>query len=170
MHCSLMKRIIVIGCPGSGKSTFSRTLHQLTDLPLYHLDLLYWNADKTTVDRTEFLKRLHDVLQKDAWIVDGNYASSLEMRLAACDTVFFLDYPVEVCLEGIQLRKGKIRTDMPWIETEDDKEFIDFIRSFNAQVRPELLKILQKYSDKKIYVFKSRDEANHFLEDKTLDI
>ena len=110
MFCSSMKKVLVIGCPGSGKSTFSRALHQATGLPLYHLDMLYWNPDKTTVERKEFLKRLHDVLQRDEWIVDGNYASSLEMRMNLCDTVFFLDYPVEVCLEGVRLRKGKPRS------------------------------------------------------------
>ncbi len=166
MPYSVMKRILVIGCPGSGKSTFSRTLHQLTGLPLYHLDLLYWNADKTTVSRDEFIKRLKEVLQMETWIIDGNYASSLESRLNACDTVFFLDYPVEVCLEGIVLRKGKVRTDMPWIEMEDDNEFIDFIKNFNGQVRSEIFKLLQKYSDKEIYVFKSRDDASSFLDEK----
>ena len=163
MFCSSMKKVLVIGCPGSGKSTFSRALHQLTNLPLYHLDLLYWNADKTTVERDEFLKRLHDVLQRDEWIIDGNYASSLEMRLSFCDTVFFLDYPVEVCLEGVRLRKGKPRSDMPWIEMEDDGEFIEFIKKFNEQIRPEILKLLQKYPDKEIYIFKCRDDADCFL-------
>ena len=160
---SSMKKVLVIGCPGSGKSTFSRTLHQATALPLYHLDLLYWNADKTTIEREEFLNRIHGVLQKEEWIIDGNYASSLEMRLNLCDTVFFLDYPVEVCLEGVRLRKGKPRSDMPWIEMEDDEEFIEFIKRFNEQIRPEILKLLQKYSDKEIYIFKSRDDADRFL-------
>lgn len=163
MFCSSMKKVLVIGCPGSGKSTFSRALHQATGLPLYHLDLLYWNADKTTVERDEFLKRLHDVLQRDEWIIDGNYASSLEMRMNFCDSVFFLDYPVEMCLEGVRLRKGKPRSDMPWVETEEDDDFIEFIKKFKEQIRPEILNLLQKYPDKEIYIFKCRDDADRFL-------
>ena len=59
-----MKKIIVIGCPGSGKSTFARALHDKTGIPLYHLDMMYWNADKTTVEKSVFLERLSAVLEK----------------------------------------------------------------------------------------------------------
>ena len=54
-----MKKVIVIGCPGSGKSTFSRALHEIVGIPLYHLDMMYWNADRTTVEKSVFLERLH---------------------------------------------------------------------------------------------------------------
>ena len=101
-----MKKIIIIGCPGSGKSTFARALHEKLGVPLYHLDMMYWNADKTTVEKDVFQARLAAVLEKEAWIVDGNYASTMEQRLAACDTVFFLDYPLEVCLDGVRERRG----------------------------------------------------------------
>ena len=117
-----MKRAIVIGCPGSGKSTFARALHEKTGLPLHYLDMMYWNADKTTVPKDIFRGRLAEVLTDDEWIIDGNYGSTMEARMAACDTVFFLDYPRSVCLAGIRERQGKPRADMPWIETEDDEE------------------------------------------------
>ena len=125
-----MKRVIIIGCPGSGKSTFARELHACTNLPLYYLDMLYWNADRTTVPKAEFRRRLGEVLEKDSWIIDGNYGSTMEMRMAVCDTVFFLDYPTEVCLAGIEARRGKVRPDMPWVENEEDAEFLEFIRQF----------------------------------------
>ena len=97
-----MKKVMVIGCPGSGKSTFSRALHDKTNIPLYYLDMLFWNADKTTVEKSVFLERLTAVIEKDEWIVDGNFSSTMEMRMAKCDTVIFLDYPTEVCLSGIR--------------------------------------------------------------------
>ncbi len=100
-----MKKVIVIGCPGSGKSTFSRALHDITGLPLIHLDMLYWNADKTTVDRPVFRVRLSETMQQSEWIIDGNYGSTMELRMQACDTIILLDYPTEVCLDGVrQLR------------------------------------------------------------------
>lgn len=108
-----IKRVIVIGCPGSGKSTFSKVLNDITGIPLFHLDMLNWNADKTTVFKEIFLQKLQDILCEETWIIDGNYASTIEMRLNACDTVFFLDYPTEVCLDGIRQRKGKERSDIP---------------------------------------------------------
>ena len=147
-----MKKVIVIGCPGSGKSTFSRALHDVTKIPLYHLDMMYWNADKTTVEKSLFRQRLADTLEKDEWIIDGNYASTMELRLAACDTVIFLDYPLEICLNGIKERRGKPRSDIPWTETEEDAEFIDFIKSYNEQQRPRVFELFEKYKDKNIVV------------------
>jgi adenylate kinase family enzyme len=159
-----MKKMIVIGCPGSGKSTFSRALHKITNISLFHLDMLYWNADKTTVEKSVFLARLSDTLQKESWIIDGNYGSTMELRLQACDTVFFLDYPLSVCLEGIRQRKGKPRSDMPWIEPmEDDAEFIRFIENYSTDSRPQVLKLLKKYKNKNIIIFQNRDEAETFL-------
>ena len=163
-----MKRVIVIGCPGSGKSTVSRALHNKTGIPLYHLDMMYWNADKTTVEKSVFLERLSDVLEKDEWIIDGNYSSTMELRMAACDTVVFLDYPLDVCLDGIRERRGKPRSDMPWIETEEDAEFIEFIKSYNEQQKPKVLELLEKYSDRNIIIFKSREEAYAFLNGENL--
>ena len=123
-----MEKIIVIGCPGSGKSTFSRALYDITGIPLYHLDMMFWNANKTIVDKHVFLERLSAVLEKDKWIIDGNYGSTMELRLKKCDTVFFLDYPLDVCLDGVKERLGSPRSDMSWIETEEDAEFIEFIK------------------------------------------
>lgn len=160
-----MKRIMVIGCPGSGKSTFSRELHSITGIPLFHLDMMYWNTDRTTVDKAVFRERLSDTINKSEWIIDGNYGSTIELRLKECDTVIFLDYPLEVCLKGIKERRGKERTDMPWVEAEDeeDAEFIEFIKNYNSQSRPQVKELLDKYFYKKIIIFRNRDEANEFL-------
>ena len=160
---SELKKIIVIGCPGSGKSTVSRALHNKTGIPLYHLDMMYWNTDKTTVENSVFLERLSAVLEKDEWIIDGNYSSTMELRMAACDTVIFLDYPLDVCLDGIKERRGKPRSDMPWIETEEGEEFIEFIRNYNEQQKPKVLELLEKYNDKNIVIFKSREQADEFV-------
>ncbi len=159
-----MKRIIVIGCPGGGKSTFSIALGSNTGIPVYHLDMMFWNADKTTVEKSVFVERLAQVMEKDEWIIDGNYASTMEQRLCACDTVFFLDYPPSVCLAGVRARMGKERSDMPWIENEYDEKFLDFIRTFSDNVRPEILELFCKYRDKSIITFKDRKEAAEFLE------
>ena len=163
-----MKKVIVIGCPGSGKSTVSRALHNKAGFPLYHLDMMYWNADKTTAEKSVFLERLSAVLEKDEWIIDGNYGSTMELRMAACDTVIFLDYPLDVCLDGIKERRGKPRSDMPWIETEEDAEFIEFIKKYNEQQKPKVLELLEKYGDKNIIILDSREQADAFLNGEIL--
>ena len=163
-----MRKVIVIGCPGSGKSTVSRALHNKTSIPLYHLDMMYWNADKTTVEKSVFLERLSAVLEKDEWIIDGNYGSTMELRMVACDTVIFLDYPLKICLDGIKERRGKPRSDMPWIETEEDAEFIEFIKNYEEQQKPKVLELLKKHSDKSIIIFKSREQADAFLNGENL--
>ncbi|MBE6637070.1 MAG: adenylate kinase [Ruminococcaceae bacterium] len=161
-----MKRVLVIGCPGSGKSTFSRALHKKTGLPLYPLDLLYWNADRTTVSREIFVERLQEVLAKDAWIIDGNYASTLALRLSACDTVFFFDLPLQDCLDGLAARKGKPRPDLPWIEPmdEEDEAFLSFVRNYRAATRPTVLALLERHPEKRTVIFTSHKESDHFFD------
>ena len=156
---------MVIGCPGSGKSTFSRALHKVMGIPLYHLDMMYWNPDKTTVEKTVFREKLLQVMSEEYWIIDGNYASTMEMRMMACDTVFFLDYPSEICLDGIRSRRGKPRTDMPWTEAEneEDEAFIHFVQNYNSDSRPKVMELLQKYESKTIFVLKTRDDADNFI-------
>ena len=158
-----MKRVIVIGCPGSGKSTFARALHQKTGLPLVHLDMLFWNADKTQVEKPLFLARLDEAMRQESWIIDGNFSATMEQRLQRCDTVFFLDYPADLCLESVRARRGKPRPDIPWVETEEDEEFMAFIRTFSAERRPKILDLLEKYADREIHVFADRSEADAYL-------
>ncbi len=154
-----MKWVIVIGCSGGGKSVFSRALAKKTGLPLYHLDNLYWNSDGTKAEPSEFLERLRRAMVGDAWILDGNFRSTMELRLMPCDTVFFLDYPTEVCLEGAVVRLGKPRPDIPWVEQEPDGDFLDFIRRFPTEHRPGILELLERYPEKTVITFHSREEA-----------
>ena len=159
-----MQKVIVIGCPGSGKSTFSKALHDATGLPLYHLDMMNWNTDGTTVPKSVFIERLSRVLDKESWIIDGNYGSTIELRMQYCDTIFFLDYPLEVCINGIKSRKGTARTDMPYIPPDDeDDKFMEFIKNYNTVSRPKVMELLQKYSHRNIIIFEERDEASEFL-------
>lgn len=160
-----MKRAIIIGCPGGGKSTFARALHEKTGLPLIYLDMLNWNADRTTVPREVFRERLANALKGREWIIDGNYCSTMEQRIIVSDTVFFLDYPPEICMEGILSRRGTVRPDMPWVEAPDDvdEEFVEFVRNFEVETRPIVLGLLAKYSDRTIISFRSRQEAENYL-------
>lgn len=158
-----MKRVLVIGCPGSGKSTFARRLREITGLPIVYLDRLYWNADKTAVSRDEFDRRLRAALMRNKWIIDGNYARTLEARLDRCDTVFFLDYPAEICLTGIAERRGIPREDMPWVEITEDPAFTAFVRDFQDEVRPQIIRCLERAGGVEKHRFTSREDAENFF-------
>lgn len=158
-----MKRIIVIGSPGAGKSIFSRRLREETGIPLFYLDMLWHRPDKTNVSAEEFDRKLDEILQQDMWIIDGNYLRTLRPRLDACDTVFFLDYPLEVCLEGAKSRIGKEREDMPWKETKFEEEFRQYIIDFPKDQLPQMYQMLEEYKDaKKLIIFYSREEAEEY--------
>lgn len=159
-----MLKVIVIGCPGAGKSTFARKLRDVTDLPLYYLDMLWHKPDRTNISRKEFDIRLKKIIQGDRWIIDGNYQRTLELRLKACDTVFLLDYPPEVCILGAEARIGKKREDLPWIESEFDCEFRQWIMDFSNVQLPQIYELLKKYQEhKNVVIFRSRGEADEYL-------
>ena len=158
-----MKKILVIGCPGSGKSTFARELSLALGIKVTHLDMLFWNPDKTTVEREVFHSRLAEVLKGDSYIIDGNFSSTMEWRMGECDTVFFLDLPTDVCISSVRERRGKPRADIPWVETEEDAEFMEFIETFREKRRPTILELIEKYK-KDTVIFTSRDEVNEYIE------
>ncbi|MCR5228350.1 MAG: adenylate kinase [Eubacterium sp.] len=159
-----MKKIVVLGCSGSGKSTFAVQLHNITKLPLYHLDNIWWKSDRTHISRDEFDRKLDDLVSRDSWIIDGDYSRTYEKRIAACDTVFFLDYGEEVCMKGIIDRIGKERKDIPWTENKLDPELVKLVKDYEKENKPVLMELFNKYSDKDIIVFHSREEANALAE------
>jgi len=159
-----MDKVLVIGCPGAGKSSFARRLKKKTELPLFYLDILWHRADKTTVSREQFDSELSKIMMNSRWIIDGNYLRTMPERLQQCDTVFLLDYPLDICIAGVEDRIGKTREDMPWVETEFDQDFRQWILDFPKTQLPQIYDLLREYQDKEIVIFKSRKEADEFLE------
>ena len=160
-----MNKVIIIGCPGSGKTTFAEKLQKCTGLPLYYLDAIWHKPDKTHIPREEFDQRIVEIFETPKWIIDGNYKRTIEMRMKQCDTVFLFDLPVEVCLQGVTDRVGKERYDLPWLETQVDPEFRQFIEDFPKDTLPYIYELIEKYkSEKQVIIFKSREEADGFIE------
>lgn len=161
----LMKRVIVLGSPGAGKSTFARKLRDRTGLPLYYLDKIWHLPDRTHISREAFDEKLADILKTDQWIIDGNYRRTIEMRLSCCDTVFLLDYPPDVCLEGAKARIGRQREELPWLEEELDEGLRQSILDFPDTKLPQIYQLLERYSgEKEIDIFRSREDAEDYLD------
>ena len=162
--CSVAgNRILVLGCPGSGKSTFARPLLAKTGLPLIHLDNVWWRADRTHISREEFDRALAELLAGEKWIMDGDYSRTVEVRLKACDTAVFLDYSEDVCMAGIVARVGQVRPDMPWTENTLDPELAAMVQNYAKDNRPAIYALLDKYPDKRALIFTSREEADRWL-------
>ena len=158
-----MNKVIIIGCPGSGKTTFSEKLSDKTGLPLFYLDAIWHKADRTHISRDEFDSRLTEILDKDLWLIDGNYQRTLERRIKACDTIILFDLPTEVCLSGAVSRLGKKRPDMPWIDVELDPWLKNEIEQFSSANLPIIYDLIDKYNDKNIIIFKSHEDSDNFL-------
>lgn len=141
----IMKKVMVIGSPWAGKSTFARKLRDATGLPLFYLDMIWHKPDQTNVSVEEFDRRLGEIVEKDQWIIDGNYQRTLEVRLKVCDTVFLLDYPLECCLSGAEARIGRKREEQ----------------------LPQIYKMLEQYGEmKKLVIFHTREEADLYLQQR----
>ena len=93
-----MERIVIIGCGGAGKSTLARQLGEKLDLPVVHLDGIFWLPGWVEMDRDEFDRRVREEMAKEIWIIDGNYNRTMPERIARCDTVIYLDFSRIKCL------------------------------------------------------------------------
>lgn len=160
-----MKKIIIIGCPGSGKTTFAEKLQKATNLPLYYLDAIWHKPDRTHISREEYDRKLSEIFQTEEWIIDGNYSRTIEERIQKSDAIFLFNLPTEVCLQGATERLGKERYDVPWIDTELDSNFKKQIEEFPDKVLPRICELLTKYNDgRQVVIFKSRIEADEYLD------
>ena len=156
-------KIIVIGCSGGGKSTFSKQLAEITGLPLYHLDNIYWQPDASHLERSEFIKRQKEIMRGGRWIIDGNYGGTIRYRLKECELVYFFDMPTEVCLDGVLNRK-KRRDDIA-CELEPDGELLDFIRSYKKKSRPKIMRLLKRHPEIKLITFNKHADVDKYLSD-----
>ena len=160
----MMQKVIIIGCPGSGKTTFAEKLNRITGLPLYYLDAIWHKPDKTHIQREDFDKRISEIFSTSEWIIDGNYNRTIEERLRQCDTVFLFDLPTEVCIRGATDRLGKDRYDLPWIERELSPSFRRSIEEFPHNSLPRIYELIEKYSiDKQVVIFRLREDADNYL-------
>ena len=159
-----MKKVIIIGCPGSGKTTFAEKLNKCTGLPLFYLDAIWHKPDKTHISRENYDECMSEIFLMPEWIIDGNYNRTIEARLEQCDTVFLFDLPTEICLQGATERLGKGRYDLPWIEKELNPEFESFIKGFAEKSLPRIYELIEKYkANKQVIIFKSREDADEYL-------
>ena len=163
-------RIAVIGSSGAGKSTFSRLLGEITGLPVVHLDRLYWHPGWVQTPREQWVEAQRETIEQDKWVIDGNYGSTMDMRLEAADTVIFLDFPRTLCLVRALKRRvqyhGRTRPDLgEGCEEKMDLEFLKWIWDFPKRERGNILSRLDAASQrgKAIVHLRSPRQTDEYL-------
>lgn len=161
-----MKRVIVIGCCGSGKSTLSRNLGERLDLPVHHLDRLFWLPGWVQQERAVYLAGIAQILEGDRWIIDGNATSTLADRIAKCDTVIYLDFPRYLSFWGIIRRRfsRQPRPDMTeGCPERFDWPFYRYIWTFRKKQGPDIEAHLAAATHCQVHRLKSHKEVASFL-------
>jgi adenylate kinase family enzyme len=162
--------VAVIGAGGAGKSIFARELGDRTGLPVIHLDRLFWKPGWVPMPKDEWHVMHGELLEVDRWIIDGNYGGEMEPRLAAADTVVFLDLPRLVCVWGALRRhwrhRGGGRQDMvPGQREPFDLTFLWWILRYPDTRRPGVLARLARLpATTQVVRLRSRREARAFLD------
>ncbi|WP_462259499.1 DNA topology modulation protein [Vagococcus teuberi] len=164
-----MKKIMIIGSPGTGKSTLGRQLEDKLSIKLYHLDKLFWKPHWEMSTKHEQQTILSDIVEKDSWIIDGNYSSTLDIRMKQADTIIYLKKVRLVCLYQVLKRvikyRGTTRPDMQEDCPEKiDIEFIKWIWHFPKNHEPLIEEQMNQLNKSQVLVtLTSKKEVKQFL-------
>jgi adenylate kinase family enzyme len=164
-----MKRILVIGSGGAGKSTFARRLGARLGLPVIHLDVCFWRPGWVETPKDEWRRTVEELCAREAWVMDGNFSGTLELRLAACDTVVFLDMPRAVCVWRALKRWGMYRNARRPDMAEGcgerfDLKFLHWVWTYPSRSRPKVVARVEEFAaHKRVVRLRSDAEVEKFL-------
>ena len=164
-----MKRVLIIGCGGAGKSTLARQLGEKTGLPVVHLDKLFWKPGWVESGKEEIDRVILEEIAKPQWIIDGNYNRTLQQRAARCDTIIYLDFSRFACLRGVMKRVlttyGTVRPDMgEGCPERFDLEFLKWVWNYNRNKRERNYRLLNEATHAETIVLKNRRAVQNFLD------
>ncbi len=165
-----MKRISILGCGGAGKSTLARIIGELLDLEVIHLDNVFWKSGWIMTPKEEQTPIMEDLVNRNNWVIDGNYTGTVDIRFRRSDTVIYMDSPRRLCfwrvLKRIIMYRNKRRPDITeGCPEKIDLEFLQWIWNYNKSVKPRIMDMLEKYRNEiDIIVLKTKKDVNDFIE------
>lgn len=161
-------KIMIMGSAGAGKSTVARKLGEVYDVPVFHLDQCFWKPGwvmSTPEEQTE----IHDkLMEKDDWIIDGNYSAFFETRAEHADKIIYLNvgrwqsfYRV---LKRYFLNRGKTRIDMAeGCEEKLDWEFLVWIWNYHSKDKYKWMEKLESIEDREVIILQNTKALNEYL-------
>ena len=164
-----MKRVCVVGCSGAGKTTLAGEIAARTGLPYVSLDARYWHPGWVGAPEDEWYRTHADLIARDRWVIDGNFFTTLETRLAAADTAVFVDLPAWRCFLRVLRRSarwwGRTRPDMgPGCNERFDPEFLNYVWHFDRDFRPRLIAAMERRPALQIIPIRNGRERAAFLD------
>ncbi len=165
-----MKRILVLGNSGSGKSTMAKLIGEKLNIKVHHIDSYFWGPNWNPIPKTELKDCIREIIKNDSWVIDGNYSSSLDIRLKEADTLIYLNYPTSLSLYRVIKRRimyhNKTRPDMgEGCNEKIDLEFLKWIIGFKRKNRPKLMKLIEENFDGDIIFINNKSDYNKFVKE-----
>jgi len=162
-----MRRIVIIGAYGAGKTTLAEELGAALGLPVHHLDAVRWLPGWVLVPDAEWRSRLETLTAGEAWIIDGNFERTLEIRLRRADTVILLDFSAVLSLWRVARRRlsRKARHDLaPGLSERANFRLFSLLRAYRKEVRPHLLELVERYRQgRQVFVLRRPEEVRGFM-------
>jgi len=163
----MARRILVIGCSGAGKSTLARAIAERYQLPLIHLDRCYWRPGWAAPSEAEWAAEVERLIGEPAWVMDGNYSSTMRRRADVADAIVFLDFPRWLCLLRVLRRAvlgyGRTRADVaPGCPERFDWPFLKWVWNYPIRSRPKTLDLLRAFPGA-VVVLRSKGEIRRWI-------
>jgi adenylate kinase family enzyme len=167
-----MKRILIVGCSGSGKTVLAKKLGKETGIPVIHLDRLFWRPNWVAPSKQEWLEIINKIVKDESWIIEGNYSAAIDLRIAAADAVIFLNFPRLICFGRVLWRMARhynaTRKDMAaGCKERIDIPFLKYVWNYNKTRLPVLLEKLESLktnTTKEVFILRNKREVNSFIE------
>ena len=163
----MYKKIAVIGAPGTGKTTLAKKISKIYNIPVTHIDGIHHLQNWEIRDKKERDKIILEIVEKERWIIDGTYKSTLKTRLEKADLIIWLDFSTFAQIKGVMERylknKGAEKPEIPGCKEKMDKEFLTYVLKYNKNKRKIILENLENIDKEKVLIFKNRNQVNKWV-------